>query len=99
MKMFKDEIEVVDGQEFVPYYYVVRTYSGATANQTLWKVITRRMKGRRYAQDWMKYEVALDKKKKHEFFLIIKMERADDEYWDWFRMEKEIRERALHGKY
>ena len=69
----------------VPYYYVVRTYNGPTARKTLWKVLYRRMKDKRSAEDWMDFEKKTEKTKcKQEFFVITKMEEPDKEYGQWY---------------
>jgi hypothetical protein len=69
----------------VPYYYVVRTYNGPTARKTLWKVLSRRMKSELVADGFLNFERGLYKSRKpHEFFVVMKMEEADAEYWKWF---------------
>jgi hypothetical protein len=62
------------------FYYGVRTYSGHTANHTLWKVLTRRIKHEDDAQDWLDFCKSEDSKRvqeKHEYFIISKWEEEE----------------------
>lgn len=64
---------------------VVREYNGPTSRKTLWKVLSRRMKDKFSAEEWMDFEKKTEKcKHGQEFFIVTKMEEADDEYWKWY---------------
>jgi len=58
----------------VPYYYVVRTYSGLTAKNTLWKVLSRRIKDIQDAVNWLEFCKNNEPNTNHEFFIITKVE-------------------------
>lgn len=65
-------------KELVTYYYVMRTHSH-TDRQCLWKLMSRRFKERFDAEQWMDWCIIEDQKycrKKHEFFVISRLEEV-----------------------
>jgi len=58
----------------VTRHYVVRTYSGPTANNVLWKVMSRGIVDKRDAENWLDYIAGEATSKKHEFFIVTRTE-------------------------
>ena len=51
-------------------YVVVREYSGHTAKKTLWKVLSRPIRDKRIAEDWMRFMKKEEKTKGKDFFIV-----------------------------
>lgn len=58
----------------VTRHYVMRTHSGPTVNNVLWKVMTRGIKDKRDAESWLEFCASEEKNKKHEFFIVTRTE-------------------------
>lgn len=60
-----------DKPENTTFHYVVRTYSGPTAQKTLWKVLSRPIINYSTAVDWKEFiQTQEPNAKDHEFFIV-----------------------------
>lgn len=52
------------------YWWVLRTHSGVTSNVQTYKLMSRRIKNKDVAEDWLEFCESQEKNKRHKFFLV-----------------------------